>query len=121
MMDSEDELASVLGHEIEHIDQYHCAERVQVEQAVRKLPLGGAVPQDYEFDEIAVDANGGEHMRKVKMSELFQRDASLAVYSYMYGPMMAKPCPMCTSIMTAASMRPEGFATFCPARRGAEP
>lgn len=41
MMDSEDELASVLGHEIEHVDHYHCAERVQVEQALRKIPLGG--------------------------------------------------------------------------------
>jgi len=30
-MTSEDEPASVLGHEIEHIDHYHCAERAQVE------------------------------------------------------------------------------------------
>ena len=51
MMDSEDELASVLGHEIEHIDQYHCAERVQVEQAVRKLPLGGLVAIPMEIFE----------------------------------------------------------------------
>jgi Zn-dependent protease with chaperone function len=27
LMDTEDELAAVLGHEIEHIDHYHCAER----------------------------------------------------------------------------------------------
>jgi beta-barrel assembly-enhancing protease len=40
MMDSEDELAAVLGHEIEHVDLYHCAERVQVETAMRKVPLG---------------------------------------------------------------------------------
>lgn len=40
LMDSEDELASVLGHEIEHIDHYHCAERIQQEQALRKIPLG---------------------------------------------------------------------------------
>jgi len=43
LMDSEDELASVIGHEMEHIDHYHCAERVQQEQALRKLPLGGLV------------------------------------------------------------------------------
>lgn len=43
LMDSEDELASVLGHEIEHIDHYHCAERVQQEQALRKIPFGGLV------------------------------------------------------------------------------
>ena len=30
MMESEDELASVLGHEVEHIDNYHCVERYQL-------------------------------------------------------------------------------------------
>jgi predicted Zn-dependent protease len=43
LMDSEDELAAVIGHEIEHIDHYHCADRVQHEQALRKIPLGGLV------------------------------------------------------------------------------
>lgn len=40
LMSSEDELASVLGHEIEHIDHYHCAERVQIEARLRNLKLG---------------------------------------------------------------------------------
>ncbi len=40
LMDSEDELAAVLGHEIAHVDLYHCAERVQIEARLRKLPLG---------------------------------------------------------------------------------
>jgi len=39
LMDSEDQLAGVLGHELEHIDQYHCAERVQVEANARKWHL----------------------------------------------------------------------------------
>lgn len=39
-MQTEDQLAAVLGHEIEHVDQYHCVERVQVEAQLRKLPLG---------------------------------------------------------------------------------
>jgi len=39
-MTSEDELAAVIGHEIEHIDHYHCAERVQVEARLRNLNLG---------------------------------------------------------------------------------
>jgi predicted Zn-dependent protease len=39
-MQTEDQLAAVLGHEIEHVDQYHCAERVQVEARLRKLPFG---------------------------------------------------------------------------------
>jgi len=40
LMTSEDELASVIGHEVEHIDHYHCAERVQVEAQFRNLKLG---------------------------------------------------------------------------------
>ena len=40
IMMSEDELASVLSHEIEHVDHYHCAERVQIEAQSRKLHLG---------------------------------------------------------------------------------
>ena len=43
LMDSEDELAAVIGHEIEHIDHYHCAERIQVEAALRRVPLGGLI------------------------------------------------------------------------------
>jgi predicted Zn-dependent protease len=43
LMDTEDELASVLGHEVEHIDHYHCAERAQTEAALRKIPLGGLI------------------------------------------------------------------------------
>jgi predicted Zn-dependent protease len=39
-MTSEDELACVLGHEIEHIDHYHAAERVQIEAQLKKLDLG---------------------------------------------------------------------------------
>src|SRR5437016_1725274 len=39
LMETEDELAAILGHEIEHIDHYHCAERVQLESALRKIPL----------------------------------------------------------------------------------
>ena len=51
LMDSEDELAAVLGHEIEHVDHYHCAERVQQEQALRKIPLGGLVAMPMEVFE----------------------------------------------------------------------
>ena len=31
------------GHEIEHVDHYHCAERLQTEAALRQLPLVGVV------------------------------------------------------------------------------
>ncbi len=36
---SEDELAFVLGHEIEHVDHYHAAERVQIEAQLKHLNL----------------------------------------------------------------------------------
>jgi len=38
-MNSEDELAFVLGHEIEHIDHYHAAERVQIQAQLSNLNL----------------------------------------------------------------------------------
>lgn len=40
LMNTEDELAAVLGHEIEHVDHYHCAERVQMEAALHNIPAG---------------------------------------------------------------------------------
>jgi predicted Zn-dependent protease len=49
LMDTEDELANVLGHEVEHIDRRHCAERVQLEMRVRKLPLGGLIALPIEL------------------------------------------------------------------------
>jgi len=39
-MTSEDELAFVLGHEIEHVDHYHAVERVQIEAQLKNLNLG---------------------------------------------------------------------------------
>ena len=65
----------------------------------RKLPQGGPAPEDYEFEEGAADPGDTETVRRVKMSELFRRDASLVIYSYMYGPAMDKPCPMCTCML----------------------
>ncbi len=40
LMSTEDELAAVLGHEIEHVDRYHCAERLQIEAVFHHLPAG---------------------------------------------------------------------------------
>ncbi|HYS23419.1 MAG TPA: M48 family metalloprotease [Candidatus Eisenbacteria bacterium] len=39
LMMTEDELANILAHEIEHIDHYHCVERVQVEAKLKDLNL----------------------------------------------------------------------------------
>ena len=62
----------------------------------RELPLGGEIPEDYVFDEVA--ANGD--VRQVRMSELFTPGKeTLIIYSYMFGPKMATPCVSCTSIL----------------------
>lgn len=67
----------------------------------RTLPLGGEIPENYRFHEI-VRAPGGEEIRAATISELFARGMnSLIVYSFMYGPEMARPCPLCTSIIDA--------------------
>jgi beta-barrel assembly-enhancing protease len=39
LMTTEDELANVLAHELEHLDHYHCVERVQVEAHLKNLNL----------------------------------------------------------------------------------
>jgi len=41
LLESEDELAAILGHEIAHVDRRHCIERLQYELKARKLGLGG--------------------------------------------------------------------------------
>jgi len=43
LMQSEDALAAVLGHEVEHIDLRHCAERMQTEAHLRNLGALGDV------------------------------------------------------------------------------
>ena len=65
-------------------------ERVAAQR--RALPNGGTVPKDYAFT--------GED-GPVTFSGLFGDKQTLAVYSYMYGPKRARPCPMCTSLMAA--------------------
>jgi len=41
LMESEDELAAVLGHEITHVDDRHAIERLHYELASRRIGLGG--------------------------------------------------------------------------------
>jgi predicted dithiol-disulfide oxidoreductase (DUF899 family) len=56
----------------------------------RRLPHGGAIPEDYTFEGGAGPA---------RMSELFGDRDTLVVYNFMYGPNAAKPCPMCSSFI----------------------
>jgi predicted dithiol-disulfide oxidoreductase (DUF899 family) len=72
----------------------------------RQLPLGGAVPDDYEFQEW--DTRVGRP-RAVKLSELFEGDKdTLFLYSFMFldgpnGEALYSPCPACTSIIDAVA------------------
>lgn len=63
-------------------------ERVAAQR--RELPPGGEVPEDYVFESVE---------GKVKLSQLFGIGDTLLAYSFMYGPKMERPCPMCTSII----------------------
>src|SRR6476646_8967712 len=66
----------------------------------RKLPLGGELPEDYVFEEGAIDLSDNKTVRKTRLSELFSSGKdTLAIYSYMFGPQMKEPCVSCTSIL----------------------
>ena len=73
--------------------------RAQIERVAamrRELPLGGLVEEDYAFEEIDDDGQ----VKTVRFSELFEDSkTTLFVYSFMYGPKMDNPCPMCSSII----------------------
>jgi predicted dithiol-disulfide oxidoreductase (DUF899 family) len=61
----------------------------------RRLPLGGALKEDYVFQW----ANDGKVGTKVKLSELFGDKTTLLLYSFMFGPSWDNPCPSCTSLV----------------------
>ena len=66
----------------------------------RTLPLGGEIPKDYVFQEGAAELADDSTVRNVRMSDLFAPGKdTLILYSFMYGPQMKQPCPMCTSML----------------------
>ena len=61
----------------------------------RELPPGGALKEDYAFEEYV-----GAGPKPVKLSELFAPGKdTLFLYSFMYSPSMEEPCPMCTALI----------------------
>jgi predicted dithiol-disulfide oxidoreductase (DUF899 family) len=74
----------------EEIELRRHIERVAEQR--RALPPGGKVIQDYRFDGERGPAGFGD---------LFGDKQTLAVYSYMFGPQRERPCPMCTSLLSA--------------------
>jgi predicted dithiol-disulfide oxidoreductase (DUF899 family) len=74
----------------EEIELRRHIERVAEQR--RQLPPGGEVTSDYHFE--------GED-GPVSFADLFGDKQTLVLYSYMYGPQRNRPCPMCTSLMSA--------------------
>jgi len=75
---------------IEEIELRRHIERVAEQR--RALPPGGEVTGDYRFE--------GEH-GPLDLAGLFGDKQTLVVYSYMFGPQRERPCPMCTSLLSA--------------------
>jgi predicted dithiol-disulfide oxidoreductase (DUF899 family) len=74
----------------EEIELRRHIERVAEQR--RALPPGGAVTKDYRFEGVVGPIN---------FVSLFGDKQTLAVYSYMFGPQRERPCPMCTSLLSA--------------------
>lgn len=74
----------------EEIDLRRHIARVAAQR--RTLPPGGPVIGDYRFE----GENGA-----CDFAGLFGDKETLAVYSYMFGPERARPCPMCTNLLGA--------------------
>ncbi|WP_323121312.1 DUF899 family protein [Burkholderia alba] len=74
----------------EEIELRRHIERVAAQR--RALPPGGAVTGDYRFE--------GER-GPIDFAGLFGDKDTLVVYSYMFGPQRERPCPMCTSLLSA--------------------
>ena len=69
--------------------------RRQIERVAamrRALPPGGEVRGDYRFE--------GEQ-GPIDFAGLFGDKQTLVVYNYMFGPQRERPCPMCTSLLSA--------------------
>ena len=74
----------------EEIELRRHIERVAEQR--RRLPPGGEVKKNYAFE----GENG-----PASFADLFGGKDTLVVYSYMFGPQRERPCPMCTSLLSA--------------------
>ncbi|MBL8556981.1 MAG: DUF899 family protein [Phenylobacterium sp.] len=63
----------------------------------RGLPPGGEVTGDYRFLGEASSVQGAE---PVGIEALFGDKDTLFLYNWMYGPRRARPCPMCTALLS---------------------
>jgi len=78
-----------------------------VARARRALPPGGLVPAGVVFE--GVGPGGGP--RKFALDDLFAAgQGTLAIYSYMFGPERAAPCPMCSHLLDGLDAAGEHLA-----------
>lgn len=74
-------------------DEIDLRRRIEAVAARRRaLPPGPAVTREYSFD-------GPEG--PVTLADLFGDKDTLIVYTWMFGPQRERPCPMCTSLLSA--------------------
>ncbi|HEU4602443.1 MAG TPA: DUF899 family protein [Steroidobacteraceae bacterium] len=64
----------------------------RVAEMRRALPLGREVTKEYRFQ---------SESGPVRFEDLFLGHQTLVTYSYMFGPQRERPCPMCTSFLSA--------------------
>lgn len=84
---------------VEEIELRRHLERVAAQR--RALPPGGPVAGDYQF----MGTDG-----PVDFAGLFGDKQTLAIYSYMFGPLREKPCPMCTNLLGPLDANAEDLA-----------
>ena len=80
---------------VEEIELRRHVARVAAQR--RALPPGGEVKGDYQFIGEASSVKGAN---PVPFAELFGDKDTLFVYNWMYGPKRARPCPMCTALLS---------------------
>ena len=83
---------------VEEIELRRHIERVAALR--RQLPPGGEVKHEYRF----IGESG-----PATLADLFGDKETLIIYSWMFGPQRAKPCPMCTSLLTALDGKVHNF------------
>ena len=81
---------------VEEIELRRHVERVAAQR--RALPPGGEVKGDYQFMGETSTVAGANPMG---FEALFGDKDTLVVYNWMYGPKRARPCPMCTALLSS--------------------
>jgi len=81
---------------VEEIELRRHVARVAAQR--RALPPGGGVKGDYQFIGEASSVKGAT---PAGLESLFGDKDTLFVYNWMYGPKRARPCPMCTALLSS--------------------